>query len=87
LIIIGPGAKATEVQATAGDDPFAEMSAAIPAASLPQSFPDTTLQKLPRSVTLSCPSATQPCTLMLTSTVALSRVLSTTALPDRSTPD
>jgi hypothetical protein len=47
---------------------------AVRAAAMPQSFPDTTLKKLPRLSTLACAAANQPCVFTLLSAGAGSRV-------------
>jgi len=54
---------------------LASVSEAVRAATLPQSFPDTTLKKLPRLGTLACTSASEPCTLTLLTPLAASRLV------------
>jgi hypothetical protein len=49
------------------DDPLATLQDAVRAAAMPQSFPDTTLKKLPRLGTLACAAADQPCVFTLLS--------------------
>jgi tetratricopeptide (TPR) repeat protein len=55
VVIIGPGSRVTEMQAMSSDDPLAELKDAVRSAKVPQAFPDDTTQKLPRTITLSCP--------------------------------
>jgi tetratricopeptide (TPR) repeat protein len=65
-IVIDRSSKAVDLAPTSGsDDSLATLGDAVRAASLPQSFPDSTLTKLPRLGTLTCTGATQPCALAL----------------------
>jgi len=74
-MIIDANSKAVEIAATGSDDPLASVSEAVRAATLPQSFPDATLKKLPRLGTLACTSANEPCTLTLLTPLAASRLV------------
>ena len=74
-MIIDANLKAVEIAATGSDNPLASVSEAVRAATLPQSFPDTTLKKLPRLGTLACTSASEPCTLTLLTPLAASRLV------------
>jgi hypothetical protein len=57
------------------DDSLAGLKDAISAATLPQSFPDETIQRIPRVGTLSCPRADLPCTFTFTSAGVAARVV------------
>jgi tetratricopeptide (TPR) repeat protein len=83
MLIVGPGSKLADVMPFTSDDPLAAMTSMVRAATVPQSFPDDVIQKLPRMGTLSCPSADRPCTLTLMPAVAASRVVA----PAPPTPD
>jgi tetratricopeptide (TPR) repeat protein len=72
-VIIDGSSKVVELSARNSDDSLANLNDAVRAASMPQSFPDTTLKKLPRLSTLSCAAADQPCIFTLLSASAASR--------------
>ena len=74
-VIIGPGSKVLDIEAITPDDSLAALKDAISAATMPQTFPDETIQKLPRTGTLSCPRAESPCTFTFTSAGAAARVV------------
>jgi tetratricopeptide (TPR) repeat protein len=73
-LMIDTGSKVVELSATGTDDPLASLNDAVRAATVPQSFPDTTLKKLPLLSTLACTVGTQPCVLTLLSAYAASRL-------------
>jgi tetratricopeptide (TPR) repeat protein len=73
-LIIDTNSKVVDLAASP-DDPLASLNDAVRAASMPQSFPDTTLKKLPRLGTLVCSAAKQPCILTLPSANAASRLV------------
>ncbi len=64
-LIIDANSKVVDLAATSSEDPLASLNDAVRAASMPQSFPDTTLKKLPRLGTLACPAGNQPCSFTL----------------------
>ena len=72
-VIIDANSKAVDLVATSADDPLATLHDAVRAAAMPQSFPDTTLKKLPRLSTLACAAADQPCVFTLLSAYSRSR--------------
>jgi hypothetical protein len=74
-VIIDANSKVVEIAATSSDDPLAALNDAVRAASMPQSFPDTTLKKLPRLSTLACTAGDQPCTFTLLPASAASRLV------------
>jgi tetratricopeptide (TPR) repeat protein len=74
-VIIGAGSKVIDIEAVNPDDTLAGMKDAVSAAAMPQSFPDETIQKLPRTGTLSCPRAELPCTFTFASAGAAARVV------------
>jgi len=74
-LIIDASSKVVDLAATSPDDPLASLNAAVRAASMPQSFPDTNLKKLPRLSTLTCSAANQPCILTFPSANAASRLV------------
>jgi tetratricopeptide (TPR) repeat protein len=65
VVIIGSGSKVTEIQPMSPDDPLSELKDAVRNAKVPQSFPDDTTQKMPRTATLSCPRKNSPCQFTL----------------------
>jgi hypothetical protein len=73
-VMIDANSRVVDLAATVTDDPLTSFHDAIRAATLPQTFPDTTLTKLPRLGTLACASGTQPCTFTLLSPAAASRL-------------
>ena len=64
-LIIDANSKVVDLAATNSEDPLAALNDAVRAAAMPQSFPDTTLKKLPRLSTLACAAANQPCIFTL----------------------
>jgi tetratricopeptide (TPR) repeat protein len=72
-VIIDANSKVMDIAATNSDDPLATLNDAVRAAAMPQSFPDTTLKKLPRLSTLACAAANQPCVFTLLSAETGSR--------------
>jgi tetratricopeptide (TPR) repeat protein len=72
-VIIASNSRVAELAATNSDDPLATLNDAVRAAAMPQSFPDTTLKKLPRLSTLACAAANQPCVFTLLSAETGSR--------------
>jgi tetratricopeptide (TPR) repeat protein len=75
-VIIDANAKVVDIAATNSDDPLANLNDAVRTAAVPQSFPDTTLKKLPRLSTLACVASDQPCVLTLLPAGAGSRFAS-----------
>jgi hypothetical protein len=73
-VIIDANSKVLEIEATSSDDPLAALNDAVRAATMPQSFPDTTLKKLPRLSTLACAAADQPCVFTLVPASSASRL-------------
>jgi tetratricopeptide (TPR) repeat protein len=63
--VIGTNAKVVELSSTNPDDPLTTLNEAVRATPAPQSFPDTTLKKLPRLGTLTCTASDQPCLFTL----------------------
>jgi hypothetical protein len=59
------------------DDALAGLADSIRAAAIPQSFPDSTLKKLPRLSTLACSAANQPWKLTLLPASAASHLVPT----------
>jgi hypothetical protein len=74
-IIIDANSRAVEISSTGAEDPFASVGDAMRAATMPQSFPDATLKKLPRLGTLACSSVNEPCVLTLMTPLAASRLV------------
>jgi tetratricopeptide (TPR) repeat protein len=72
-VMIDTNFKVAELRATNSDDPLASLHEAIRTATMPQTFPDTTLKKMPRLTTLACTGSDQPCSLTLLSPGAASR--------------
>jgi tetratricopeptide (TPR) repeat protein len=64
-VIMDASSKVVDLAATNSEDPLAALNDAVRAAAMPQSFPDTTLKKLPRLGTLACAAANQPCVFTL----------------------
>jgi hypothetical protein len=73
-VIIDANSKVLEIEATSSDDPLAALNDEVRAATMPQSFPDTTLKKLPRLSTLACAAADQPCVITLVPASSASRL-------------
>lgn len=73
-VIIDGNSKVVDLAATNDDDTLAALNDAIRAASMPQSFPDTTLKKLPRLGALACAAGNQPCVFTLMSAYVASRL-------------
>jgi tetratricopeptide (TPR) repeat protein len=76
-ILIGPGSKIADLALIGTDDSLAGLTDGLRAVALPQSFPDATIERIPRVGTLACASADQPCSFTLISAGAASRVLPT----------
>src|SRR5262249_16508700 len=74
IVIVGPGSKLTDIQATSPDNQLDGLTGALRATSLPQSFPDDTIVKLPRTAVLACARADQPCKFSLLSAGSATRV-------------
>jgi tetratricopeptide (TPR) repeat protein len=74
-VIIGSGSKVIDLEPMNPDDALAGLKDAVNAATMPQSFPDNTIQKLPRVGALSCPRAELPCTFTFTPAGAAARVV------------
>lgn len=74
IVIVGPGSVLTDIESASPDNPLAALTDAVHAAKVPQTFPDSTIQRLPRAGTLSCTAADQPCTFTLLAPVPASRV-------------
>jgi tetratricopeptide (TPR) repeat protein len=75
-VIIDGSSKVVELSPTHSDDSLASLNDAVRAASMPQTFPDTTLKKLPRLSTLTCAASNQPCVFTLLPASAASRTIS-----------
>jgi tetratricopeptide (TPR) repeat protein len=73
-VIIDANSKVADLAATSTDDPLATLNDAVRAASMPQSFPDTALKKLPRLSILTCSTGNQPCIFTLLSASVASRL-------------
>lgn len=74
-VIVGTGSKVIDIEVMNPDDSLAGLIDAVSAATMPQTLPDDTIQKLPRAGTLSCPRADLPCTFTFTSAGAAARVI------------
>jgi len=75
FLIVGPGSKVVDLQAVGSDDSLTGLKDALRSATMPQSFPDATTQKLPHAGALSCPRVEAPCTFTFTSADAASRIM------------
>jgi tetratricopeptide (TPR) repeat protein len=75
LLLIGPDSKVLDVEAIRSDSGLDKLADSLRSTPLPQSFPDATIQKVPRVGTLACMSPEQSCTLTLASTASASRAL------------
>lgn len=75
-LILGRASKVIEIEALTPDDPLAGLNDSMRSVTMLQSFPDETIQKLPRAGTLSCPRAELPCTFTFTPAGSASRVVS-----------
>jgi tetratricopeptide (TPR) repeat protein len=73
-VMIDANSKAVEITATTPDDALAGLVPEVRAATMPQSFPDTTLKRLPRLSTLTCPASNESCVFLLMPVYAASRV-------------
>jgi hypothetical protein len=73
-LIIGPSAKVVDIELLNPDATLSELADAVRASSMPQLFPDDTIEKLPRVGNFVCLSPDQPCTFTLPSATAGSRV-------------
>jgi tetratricopeptide (TPR) repeat protein len=65
VLIIGPSSKVEDIRAVQADNSVNDLESSVRAASMPQPFPDDTLQKMPRAGTISCPDTKKPCTFTL----------------------
>jgi tetratricopeptide (TPR) repeat protein len=65
-VMIDANSKVIELSATS-DDPLVNLNSTVRAITMPQTFPDTTLKKLPRLSTLACMGGNQACTFTLLS--------------------
>jgi tetratricopeptide (TPR) repeat protein/transglutaminase-like putative cysteine protease len=74
-VIIGPGPKVIDLEVMNPEDALAGLKDAISSATMPQSFPDETIQRIPRVANLSCPRADLPCTFTFTSAGAATRAV------------
>lgn len=74
-LILGRASKVIEIEALTPDDPLAGLKDTIRSVTMLQSFPDETIQRLPRAGTLSCPRAELPCTFTFTPAGSVSRVV------------
>ncbi|MGB0034247.1 MAG: DUF3857 domain-containing protein [Candidatus Acidiferrales bacterium] len=74
IVIIDATSKVVEFVATNSDDSLATLNDAVRITSMPQSFPDTTLKRLPRLSTLVCTASDQPCVFTLLPASAASRL-------------
>ena len=74
-LIIDANSGAVEISSTGAQDSFTSVGDAMRAATMPQSFPDATLKKLPRLGTLACTSANEPYVLTLLTPLAASRLV------------
>jgi Flp pilus assembly protein TadD/transglutaminase-like putative cysteine protease len=74
IVMVGPESKVTEIEVRNPESPLSEMVDALRAVRVPQSFPDKTIEKLPRAGMLSCSRADQPCTFTLMPVSAAARV-------------
>ncbi len=73
-VMIDANSKVVDLEATSADDPLANLNDAVRAAVMPETFPDSTLKKLPRLSTLSCTGGDQPCSFTLLTAKAASRL-------------
>ncbi|HXZ13640.1 MAG TPA: DUF3857 domain-containing protein [Candidatus Sulfotelmatobacter sp.] len=81
ILIVGPGSKVVEIQSFTSDNPLEELTESVRSAIIPQTFPDSTIQKMPRAGTLACPRSDQPCTFTLQSGGGDTRPLPPPGLP------
>jgi len=72
-VIVAANSKVAELAPTLPNDTLASLNDALRAATLPQSFPDSTLKKLPRLGALTCIAPEQPCSFTLLSAFAVYR--------------
>ena len=75
-VIIGGNSKVVDLEAASTDDALTNLNDAVRAAVMPETFPDTTLKKLPRLSMLSCAGGDQPCSFTLLTGKAASRLAS-----------
>jgi tetratricopeptide (TPR) repeat protein len=75
-VIIGENSKLLDFAPTIPDDHLASLNDALRKLSVPQSFPDKSMQKLPRLATLACAAADQPCVFTLLPSGTVSRIAS-----------
>lgn len=74
-LLIGPQSRVIEMEVVGSDSGLGKTADAISSTPMPQSFPDTTIQKVPRIATLACLSSSEVCTLTLASTGSVARVM------------
>jgi tetratricopeptide (TPR) repeat protein len=74
-VMIGPGSSVADIQALDSDNPLATMADAVRPETLPQSFPDEAIKKIPRVGMLTCPAPDQPCTFTLLSVAGFPRIV------------
>jgi len=75
-LILGRASTVVEIEALTPDDPLAGLKDSLRSVTMLQSFPDETIQRLPRAGTLFCPRAELPCTFTFTPAGSASRVVS-----------
>jgi len=73
-VMIDANSKVMDLLPMGSDDALASLNLAVRATPMPQSFPDTTLKKLPRLSTLACSASNQPCILALLPVQTASRI-------------
>jgi tetratricopeptide (TPR) repeat protein len=66
-MMVGSSSNILELTPNTPDDALSNLSNALRNARVPQSFPDSAIQKLPRLATLACAATDQPCILTLLS--------------------
>ncbi len=74
ILIIGSGSKVEAIRAVDRNSPVNQLGPEVQSASMPQPFPDGTLQKMPRAGRISCPGADRACTFTLLPPVPAARV-------------
>lgn len=77
ILIVGPGSKIEDIEPVQQKNPVNDLEANVRAATMPQTFPDGGIRKLPRAGTLSCSSPTGPCTFTLLPPVPAAQVFAT----------
>ncbi len=76
-VIVGRGSKIVDIQELSSDDSLIKLRNTLQSQDVPQSFPDDTIEKLPRTGSLACPRADAPCTFVFSSAGSASRVVPT----------